>query len=81
MQQTLQTQVAEHLDALEKDIRDLRAKLLPLPPSKLVWNLGSLCRLTGSRLIAVTKDLEEMEREREVHPVPPPAQEAQGQLI
>lgn len=49
MSATVQTDIAEHLDALERDIRELRAKLLPVPPSKEVWALGTLCRLTGRR--------------------------------
>ncbi len=77
METTVQTQLGEHLDALEKDIRDLRAKLLPLPPSKLVWNLGTLCRLTGSRFIALTKDLEDMERDAALNPPSAPFAEPQ----
>lgn len=81
MQQTLQTQLAEHLDAMEKDIRELRGRLLPLPPSKMVWNLGTLCRLTGSRFIAMTKDLEEMEREVALNPPPAPVTEPQDLFL
>lgn len=79
--ETPQTQLAAHLDALEKDIRELRTKLLPLPPSKAVWAFGSLCRLTGSRFIGMTEELEEMEREAALHPPPAPFTDPRGEQL
>lgn len=75
MIETVQTQIASHLDAMEKDIRNLRATLLPLPDSRLVWNFGSVCRLTGSRMIALARDVEAAEAERKLHRSPPPVTE------
>ena len=77
MSTTVQTDIAEHLDALERDIRELRAKLLPVPPSKEVWALGTLCRLTGSRLIGMTQQVEQMEREAALNPPPEPVAQPQ----
>lgn len=75
-------QVGEHLGGLDLHMRDLRQQMLPRPPSKLVWEMGSMCRLAGARLIALTAELEKLEAgDKAAPPVPHCDPEKQGVLF
>ena len=68
---TVAQQIEEHLAGIEMHISSLRAQMLPVPPSRLVWELGTMCRLAGSRFIGMTTTIEALELEQKLAPAPP----------